>query len=134
PPPIAPAMNPTAASSPWLAASDCRVDDLAAVIDRRTRPADCPSAAAIEHDVPIYDCAALRAQLAVPGRARALMTEWLHVFEHGPGIVALRGAFADAGVVDGVSARFRAMIEDEREKGANVDHFGGAKGSNDRVW
>src|SRR3954468_24206746 len=127
-------MNDSAAPSPWLAASDCRVDDLAAVVDRRTRAEECPSAVEIVQDVPVYDCAALRTQLGTPGRARALMAEWLQVFERGPGIVALRGAFADADVVDRVSAHFREMIEDEREKGANVDHFGGAKGSNDRVW
>jgi ectoine hydroxylase-related dioxygenase (phytanoyl-CoA dioxygenase family) len=127
-------MNACTTASPWLRASDCRVADLAALVALRTLPADCPSAAEIVRNVPVYDCAALRPQLAAPGRARALMAEWLQVFEHGPGIVALRGAFADGAVVDRVSAQFREMIEDERAKGANVDHFGGAGGSNDRVW
>ena len=127
-------MNDSTAASCWFHASDCKVADLAALAAQATRPADCPSAADIVRNVPVYDCAALRPQLAAPGRARALMSEWLRVFEHGPGIVALRGAFADGDVVDRVSAHFREMIEDERARGANVDHFGGARGSNDRVW
>ena len=127
-------MNDSAAHAPWLSAADCRVADLAALAEQRTLPSDAPGAAEIVDNVPVYDCAALRAQLATPGRARALMAEWQHVFAEGPGIVALRGAFADEGVVDRVTAHFREMIADERAKGANVDHFGGATGTNDRVW
>jgi len=124
----------TASPAPWLRAADARVEDLAAAVERATRPEDCPSAVAIEKNVPVYDCAALRPALAQPGRARALMAEWLHVFEHGPGIVALRHAWADGAQVERVSAHFHEMIEDERAKGANHDHFGGAQGTNDRVW
>ena len=119
---------------PWFDPADCRVDDLAALVDQATRPEDAPGAARIEHDVPIYDGAAVRAELARPGRRRALMAEWMHVLERGPGIIALRGAFADPVLLDRVSAHFCEMIEDERAGNANVDHFGGAAGTNDRVW
>src|SRR5262249_32029633 len=122
-------MDDSAARMPWLCAADARVEDLAAAVARRTDPADCPLAAEIVQDVPVYDCAALRARLAEPGHARALQAEWLRAFAEGPGIVALRGAF-DAGVVDRVGAHFREMIEDEREQGTSHDHFGGAAGTN----
>ncbi len=47
----------------WLRAADARLDDLRAVLEHRTDPAGCPSAARLLHDVPLYDCAALRPRL-----------------------------------------------------------------------
>ena len=47
----------------WLRAADARLDDLRAVLDHRTDPAACPNAVRLLHDVPVYDCAALRSRL-----------------------------------------------------------------------
>jgi len=118
-----------------LRATDAHLDDLLHVLTQRSDPADCPLATHLQDDVPVYDCAALRERLSVAGAAlrEALMAEWAHVWEHGAGIVVLQGAFADAGVVDAVTARFQQIIERERVRGAVGDHFAQA-GANDRVW
>ena len=117
----------------WLRAADARLDDLRAVLDRRTDPAECPNAARLLHDVPVYDCPALRPRLREDEHFRqTLMSEWADVWEDGPGILVLRGAFA-APVVDDVTARFKEIIERERSAGGRGDHFAKA-GANDRVW
>jgi ectoine hydroxylase-related dioxygenase (phytanoyl-CoA dioxygenase family) len=126
-------MTAPAASSPWLRAADCRVEELAAFTATRTLAADAPAAAEIVANIPVYDCAALRGGLDRPGRREALMTEWIHVLDAGPGVLALRGAFDDAALLDRVSAHFHEMIADERVQGRGSDHFGKA-GANDRVW
>jgi len=118
-----------------LRATEARLDDLLRVLALRSATADCPLATHLQDGVPVYDCAALRDQLSVEGEALrdALMAEWVQVWEHGAGIVVLQGAFADAAVVDAVTARFQQIIERERLRGAVGDHFAKA-GANDRVW
>ena len=120
-------------SSRWLRAADARLDDLRAVLDRRTDPADCPHASRLLDDVPVYDCGALRERLRHDGAFRdVLMGEWADVWEHGPGILVLQGALA-APAVDAVTACFRQIIDRERSAGSRGDHFAQA-GANDRVW
>jgi ectoine hydroxylase-related dioxygenase (phytanoyl-CoA dioxygenase family) len=118
---------------PWFRAADCTVDDLAAFTRHATDAAGAPNAAAIERGIPVYDCAALRGELARPGRRAAVMAEWISVLDAGSGVLALRGAFDDARVLERVTALFHEMIADEKASGAGADHFGKA-GANDRVW
>ena len=123
----------TAARPRWLRAADARLDDLRAVLDQPTDPAACPSAARLLHDVPVYDCAALRSRLRDDaGLRQSLMSEWAGVWEDGPGILVLQDALAPA-VVDDVTACFMQIIERERDGGSRGDHFAKA-GANDRVW
>jgi ectoine hydroxylase-related dioxygenase (phytanoyl-CoA dioxygenase family) len=120
-------------NSRWLRAADARLDDLRAVLDARTDPAEYPSAARLLHDVPVYDCAALRPRLRDdPAFVQALASEWAAAWENGPGIVVLQGALA-APVVDDVTACFKEIIDRERGAGSHGDHFAKA-GANDRVW
>ena len=124
-------MHPPATR--WLRAADARLDDLRALLDQRTDPAACPNAARLLHDVPVYDCTALRRRLRDDGAfGDALTSEWADVWEDGPGILVLQGAFA-AAAVDDVTARFQQIIERERNSGSHGDHFAKA-GANDRVW
>jgi ectoine hydroxylase-related dioxygenase (phytanoyl-CoA dioxygenase family) len=124
---------PLVANPRRLRAADARLDDLRAVLDQRTDPAACPHAARLLHGVPVYDCAALRPRLRDDaGFPQVLMGEWAGVWEDGPGILVLQGAFA-APVVDEVTARFVQIIDRERDAGRRGDHFAKA-GANDRVW
>ena len=117
----------------WLRAADARLDDLRAVIEQRTDPAACPNAVRLVHDVPVYDCAALRPRLRDDEAfSEALMSEWSDVWMDGPGILVLQGALA-APVVDDVTACFRKIIDRERSAGSRGDHFA-KSGANDRVW
>ncbi|MFL6696819.1 MAG: phytanoyl-CoA dioxygenase family protein [Vitreoscilla sp.] len=119
--------------SRWLRAADARLDDLRVVLDQRTDPASCPNAARLLHDVPVYDCAALRARLSEDEVfSQRLMGEWADIWEGGPGILVLQGALP-APAVDDVTACFKEIIDREREGGSRGDHFATA-GANDRVW
>jgi len=55
------------------------------------------------------------------------------VLGSGPGVLVLQGAFADATVVDAVTAQFQALVEEGRAHGSGADHFA-KPGANDRVW
>jgi ectoine hydroxylase-related dioxygenase (phytanoyl-CoA dioxygenase family) len=124
---------PTVTPARWLRAADARVDDLRAVLAQQTDPAACPTAARLLHDVPVYDCAALRPRLRDDDAfAEALMGEWAGVWDDGPGILVLQGALA-APEVDDVTACFGQIIDRERDGGSRGDHFAKA-GANDRVW
>ena len=62
------------------------------------------------------------------------MAEWVDAFTDGPGIIVIRGAFADLAAIDKANAHFWAIIEEERA--GNVgggDHFA-KPGANDRIW
>lgn len=117
----------------WLRAADAHLDGLRSVLEQRTDPAACPHAARLLSDVPVYDCASLRARLSSDGGLRLpLMAEWAWVWEDGPGILVLQGALSPS-VVDAVTARFKEIIERERSSNSRGDHFAEA-GANDRVW
>lgn len=123
---------PSSAPPVWLDAADCRVEDLAAIIDAgRTHPAPA-HAAELALGIPIYDCAALRPRLADAAARRALLAEWHAVFEQGAGVLVLSAAWPDAAEVDAATAAFFEMIEDEKGTGGG-DHFAQA-GANNRVW
>jgi ectoine hydroxylase-related dioxygenase (phytanoyl-CoA dioxygenase family) len=128
-----PASRPGNAESVWLGASDCTVEDLAAVAGQPTLASDCPGATTIERGIPIYACAELRARLTAQYPRRALMAEWVDVLSRGPGVLALRGAFDEAPLMDATTVQFRNMIDAERATGAGGDHFA-KPGANDRVW
>ena len=118
----------------WLTSEDCRLEDFQAQISRVTSPSDCPLAADIVSNVPIYEGAAIRAAGANPDERREMMAEWASVMLEGPGIVVLRGIFPDPAPVDALSRIFFEIIEEQHAAGkASGDHFA-KPGANDRVW
>ena len=123
-------MTMIAGPAPRLSEDDCRLEDLIAVLDGRTDPADYPYADDLVQEVLIYDADALR---AAADRA-AVQAELVRALTEGPGLVVFRGAFADLDAVDRVTAAFDAIIADERAAGAVAgDHFA-TPGANDRIW
>lgn len=107
-----------------LAAADCRLDDLLAVLAEKTDPADFPHACDIEQEVVVYDADDVRPEIA---------DELVKAFAEGPGIVVIRGAF-DRAVVERTTDAFEEMIAEQRASGAVAgDHFA-KPGANDRVW
>ncbi|MFJ4782337.1 phytanoyl-CoA dioxygenase family protein [Streptomyces sp. NPDC088794] len=128
-------MSPTTSGTrTWLTEADCDLDAFRSLVEQGTDPADHPSAERIERDVPLYDSDRLRSLTASPEGRRAVQGELVRALLDGPGIVVLKDAFPDAGVVDRTSEAFRALIEEERASGrARGDHFA-APGANDRVW
>ena len=117
-----------------LRTADCDLDEFAALVAQDTDPADYPFAAEVVDRVLVYDAERLRAELARTDGEDTVAAELVRALTAGPGVVAVRGAFADTTVVDRATAAFDAMIADERATGSpKGDHFARA-GANDRVW
>lgn len=116
----------------WFSEADCDLDAFKSEIDGLRDAWDgAPCAVEVVKDVPIYDCAALRAGRNGANSDRELMREWAGIFANGPGVLVLRGAVPDTAVVDAATAVFAAILDDQRESGdGGGDHFG----TNDRIW
>lgn len=117
----------------WLDRDAGDPDAFRALVSRRTDPADCPFAASVERNIPIYDGAAVGRAAETRAARRGLMAEWARVFRSGPGVLVIRDAVArDA--VDRATELFERLIDEERKSGAGGgDHFA-KPGANDRVW
>ncbi|WEH19645.1 phytanoyl-CoA dioxygenase family protein [Streptomyces sp. VNUA24] len=114
--------------------ADCDLGAFRTLVEQRTDPAEHPSADRVEHEVPLYDSARLRALTATHEGRGDVQAELARTLMDGPGIVVFKGAFTDPAVVDRASAVFQDLIEEERDAGtARGDHFA-KPGANDRVW
>ncbi|MCP4208263.1 MAG: phytanoyl-CoA dioxygenase [Shimia sp.] len=112
---------------------NCNVRDFEACIDQVTRPENVPLAMAIEKNIPVYDSAKLQSALDGEGR-RTVMAEWARVLHSGAGVVVLKGAYSDSGVLDEATKIYGSIIEREKQNsGGGADHFA-ASGANDRIW
>jgi ectoine hydroxylase-related dioxygenase (phytanoyl-CoA dioxygenase family) len=112
-----------------LRTADCDLDDLVRIAAQRTKLADFPLATEVVDNVLGYDAAALRAVAQDDVAA-----ELVRALTDGPGVVAVRGAFADLAPVDRATTAFEAIIAEERAAGGSGgDHFA-RPGANDRVW
>ncbi|OSP23741.1 phytanoyl-CoA dioxygenase, partial [Streptomyces sp. 13-12-16] len=119
----------TPAPAAWLSERDCDLDAFRALVEQPTGLDAYPHAAGVERNVLLYDAD----RLALADR-RAVQAELVRAFADGPGIVVIRGAFADPAVVDRTTAVFDALIAGQRASGAGAgDHFA-RPGANDRVW
>jgi ectoine hydroxylase-related dioxygenase (phytanoyl-CoA dioxygenase family) len=119
---------------PWYREADCSVADFAASLEGVTDPGCLEFACDVQRNIPIYDCAALRAALDDPAARPRLLGEWLGVLLDGAGVFLLHGAFSDTRAIDEATAVFEAIIVEERESGTSgADHFA-QPGANDRIW
>jgi hypothetical protein len=109
----------------------CDLADFRAIVEQP--PSTFELTTQVDHGVPIYDCAVLRAEIGRTGTARRVRDELTGVLLDGPGIFVLAGAF-DPAVVDRASTEFQAMIDQQHaEERAVGDHYA-KPGANDRVW
>ncbi|MEV0179952.1 phytanoyl-CoA dioxygenase family protein [Streptomyces sp. NPDC050625] len=128
-------MSSTTAGEPtWFTEADCDLDAFRSLVEQETDAHDHPSAERAEQGVLLYDSDRLRGLTDTAEGRRNVQSELVRALLDGPGIVVLKGAFADTAVVDRTSEAFNALIEEERATGAaRGDHFA-APGANDRVW
>jgi len=118
----------------WLDAASGSFDVFKAEVGRKTDPGDWPFAAAVEENVPIYDGDAVRKAAGDEDSRRLLMAEWVEAFDSGPGVIVIKGAMPDTGVVDRATQVFERIVEEQRRAGAGAgDHFA-KPGANDRIW
>ena len=125
--------SPTRAAG-RLRTADCDLDELVRIVSQRTEIADFPLATDIVDKVLVYDAARLRDETTSVDGEEVVAGELVRALIDGPGVLAIRGAFPDAGTVDRATTVFDAIIASERADGGPVgDHFATA-GANDRVW
>lgn len=126
----------------WLNEASADVEGLRTHCERKTDPASVPLAAEIVHEIPVYCGESLRQSAAVcrvghdaivPEHVRALQHEWAQVLLSGAGVVAIRNAFDDTGLLNKVTEAFNRIIQREASAGSGADHFAPA-GSNTRIW
>lgn len=126
--------TPTGRRTWSLNESDCRLEDLVALVERSTELVDYPNASSVIDNVPIYDSQRVRDEMATADGRDGLQAELVHALTDGPGLVVFQGAFPELTVVDRASEAFDAMIADQKARGtAAGDHFA-KPGANDRVW
>jgi len=112
----------------------CDLNAFRTLIEQTLDPASVPHASNIQKNTPIYDMSSLRASLEDKVIRRQLMTEWADVLMSGAGVLVLRGAYADAAVLDEATSVYETIIATEKlASGGGGDHFA-ASGSNDRIW
>ncbi|HXE23903.1 MAG TPA: phytanoyl-CoA dioxygenase family protein [Roseiarcus sp.] len=118
----------------WLAADSCDLDDFRRIVERSASRADYPLASDLASNVPVYDGARALSAAASSETRKELMAEWVEALTGGPGIVVIRGAFADHSAIDRANDHFWAIIDEERSSNVGGgDHFA-KPGANDRVW
>lgn len=118
----------------FLTEAACDIDDFRALIDCTVDPAAYPFAATVVSNTLVYDGDAVRKASHDPETRRELMAEWAEALADGPGVIVVRGAFADGGQIEAANRHFWAIIEAQRrEPFGHGDHFA-KPGSNDRVW
>ena len=118
----------------WLNEDSCDLEAFKHQIDQETRLEDCPYAAEIVSNIPIYDGSAMHEAMHNEENARAVMAEWNGVFRSGPGIVIIRNGYSDLALVDAVTDELNAIIAEEEAAGTGTgDHFAKA-GANSRIW
>lgn len=122
----------TSTRTHWLREADVCVADLASTVEVPTNLADYPFATEVVSNVLCYDVPGLPLQdLAARADVQA---EIFRALNEGPGVIVLRGAFADASVIDDATDAFNRIIAAELASGGPAgDHFG-KPGANARIW
>ena len=118
----------------WLTKDHCDLGDFLSSSAKGSAKADFPFAADFQKDVPIYDCEQIGRLASDAGSRAAVQAEWAEVWLNGPGIIVLKRAQPDSGLMDETSEVFRALIAEQKAAGtAAGDHFA-KPGANDRIW
>jgi ectoine hydroxylase-related dioxygenase (phytanoyl-CoA dioxygenase family) len=118
----------------WLTEEACDLAAFRRGVERSADRADYPFATEITSNVLVYDGLEVRSAVSSSETRKEIMAEWVEALTDGPGIVAIRNAFADTRAIDAANAHFWAIIEEERRSNVGGgDHFA-KPGANDRVW
>ena len=118
----------------WLSEASCDLDAFRAIVERTISRADYPFASDVISNVLVYDGLEARSAAASPESRKDIMAEWVEALTEGPGIIAIRGAFAEMTAIDRTNDHFWAIIEEERLSNVGGgDHFA-KPGANDRIW
>ncbi|WP_116472657.1 phytanoyl-CoA dioxygenase family protein [Zobellella maritima] len=92
---------------------------------------DYPLAAGIERGVLVYRAQTLNT--AVHRDRIEVLTELHRALAQGPGVLVIKGGYADKAVIERNTAVFECIFAEEAQAGAAADHFAQA-GDNGRIW
>lgn len=112
-------------------ASQQTVAEFAAVCEQSVALKDYPHATAVQDNVLIYPGERLRGSVAVD--RSTLMSEVHRALAEGPGVIVIKDAYCDPGVIDRHNAVFERILHDEAARVTRADHFAQA-GANSRIW
>jgi len=114
--------------------ADLDIDRFRKICDQQTDLSDYPLASEIRHDVVIYDAQAFDRAIGSVEAETELKSELHRCLLDGPGVLAVRNAFANSDIVDDATAVYRTIIADERSTAEHRgDHFA-RPGENERIW
>jgi ectoine hydroxylase-related dioxygenase (phytanoyl-CoA dioxygenase family) len=103
-------------------------------VDVETNLHEWALACEVQSNVLVYDGSEVAQRADDSAYRTALLSEWAHVLENGPGVFVIRTAIADRSVVDRATHIFTDIIDQQHASGAGgADHFA-KPGANDRVW
>ena len=118
----------------FLTEDGCDLDAFRALVERAVALPDYPFASEVVSNILVYDGEAVGQAAASAETRLEMMAEWVEAMSDGPGVIMIRGAFADLAPIEAANAHFWAMIDEQRRSNANRgDHFA-KPGANDRVW
>jgi ectoine hydroxylase-related dioxygenase (phytanoyl-CoA dioxygenase family) len=118
----------------WLAEDACDLEAFRTLVERAVNPADYPFTAEVVSNVLVYDGHAVGRAAASPESRKDITAEWVEALTDGPGVITIRGAFADMTAIDKANDHFWAIIEEEHLNNVGGgDHFA-KPGANDRIW
>jgi ectoine hydroxylase-related dioxygenase (phytanoyl-CoA dioxygenase family) len=118
----------------WLTEASCDLDTFRRIVERPVNRADYPFASDVVSNVLVYDGLEARSAAASAETRKEIMAEWVDALTDGPGVIAIRGAFAELTPIDAANDHFWAIIEEERLSNVGGgDHFA-KPGANDRIW
>jgi ectoine hydroxylase-related dioxygenase (phytanoyl-CoA dioxygenase family) len=117
--------------------SSISLDEFKQICSQSIDASTYPLACAVEHNVPIYDIAALDTPQLTAETISHLQDEWHHILHTGPGVFVLRGMYTPtkyASILSATNDAFDRIIARERASNPSKgDHFA-ASGTNDRIW
>ncbi|MGB1287679.1 MAG: phytanoyl-CoA dioxygenase family protein [Aggregatilineales bacterium] len=113
----------------YFTEADIDFEEFKRLCSQTTELADYPLAASIVQNIPIYEGGAITA--ASDAEREQYQHEFVRALKDGPGVLAIKGAYADLSVLDRMTVLFREIVAEEKyDDDAKGDHFG----SNERIW
>ena len=115
----------------FFSAEDINLERFQSICDQNADLELYRFAEGIDQNIVIYQGDRLREGMADTGAESELKAELGNCLRDGPGIFVIRGAYPDTTVIDGMTAVFMQIIEDEKSSLGEIgDHFG----DNERIW
>ena len=124
-------MTPIQSSE--AAVTDALFRDFLNKVQIKTDLSEWPLAQSTEQNLLCYDGKQVEELCTSPADRDTLKNEWCRALSSGPGVIAIKSAFASTASIDRATDLFSQIIEEEKSHSSGGDHFA-KPGANDRVW